>query len=109
MTAPSIGELRTRVVIEAASRDSDGGGGSDITWETVAEVWAAVRPTSGSESLALDRVAGRTGYEIYMRYRNDVSPAMRLREGSRIYDISAVFDPDGRRQWLRCLAEARDL
>jgi SPP1 family predicted phage head-tail adaptor len=75
----------------------------------VAQVWAAVTPLGGSEAFELDRVAGRASREIVIRYRGDVTLSMRFREGARVYDIRAAFDPDGRRHWLRCLAEERDL
>jgi SPP1 family predicted phage head-tail adaptor len=104
-----IGELRTRLTLEMPVRAGDGGGGADVSWQTVADVWAAVRPVSGGESLTLDRVAGRLSHEIYVRHRDDVTLAMRFRDGTRVYDIRAAFDPDGKRQWLRCLAEQRDL
>jgi SPP1 family predicted phage head-tail adaptor len=110
MTAQApIGEMKTRLTLEAPSRSGDGGGGADIVWETVAVVWAAVRPLSGDENFALDRVAGRLSHEIRIRHRTDVTLEMRFRDASRVYDIRAAFDPDGRRQWLRCLAEERDL
>jgi SPP1 family predicted phage head-tail adaptor len=105
----SIADLRTRLVLERTTRSDDGGGGAEVTWETVGEVWAAVRVASGGERFELDRVAGRQSCEIVMRHRDDVEPAMRLRDGTRVYDIRAAFDPDGRRRWLKCLAEARDL
>ena len=105
----AIGELRTRLTLEAANRTDDGGGGADVVWETVAEVWAAVRPIGGGERFKLDRVAGRLSHEIIIRYRSDVKPEMRFRAGTRVFDIRAAFDPDEHRQWLRCLAEERDL
>jgi SPP1 family predicted phage head-tail adaptor len=104
-----IGDLRTRLTLEAPSRAADGGGGASVTWSTVASVWASVRPTGGGESYALDRVAGRVTHEIVLRYRSGVTPEMRLREGTRVFEIRAAFDPDQRRHWLKCLAEERDL
>lgn len=109
MSALSAGDLRTRLTLEAPSRADDGGGGADVTWETVADVWAAVRAVSGHETFDLDRVAGRLSREIVIRFRADVTLQMRFREGTRVYDIRAAFDPDGRRHWLRCLADERDL
>jgi SPP1 family predicted phage head-tail adaptor len=105
----AAGELRTRLVIEAPARAGDGGGGATITWEQVAEVWGAVRPQTGKEDFTLDRVAGTVSHEIVIRYRADVTPAMRFRHGARSFGILAAFDPDGHRHWLRCLAEERDL
>ncbi len=105
----TAGELRTRLSLEAPSRASDGGGGASITWQEVAEVWAAVRPQSAQENLALDRVAGSVSHEIVIRFRAGVTPKMRFRQGTRVFGILAAFDPDLRRHWLRCLAEERDL
>jgi len=102
-----IGELRTRLTLEAPSRAGDGG--AAVTWSTVAEVWASVRPAAAGESFELDRVAGKITHEIVMRYRSGVVPEMRLRAGTRVFDIRAAFDPDARRRWIKCLAEERDL
>lgn len=104
-----IGELRTRLTLEAPSRTGDDGGGATVTWTTIAEVWARVRPTSGGETFDLDRVAGKVSHEIIIRHRAGVAPQMRFRAGTRVFDIRAAFDPDGRRRWTRCLTEERDL
>jgi SPP1 family predicted phage head-tail adaptor len=107
--ATPIGELRTRLTLEAPSRTGDGGGGAAVTWSTVAEVWAAVRPTAAGESFDLGRVAGKITHEIVIRHRGGVVPEMRFRAGTRVFDIRAAFDPDARRRWIKCLAEERDL
>lgn len=107
--AMHIGDLRTRLTLEAPSRVADGGGGADVTWSAVAEVWAAVKPVAGVESYALDRLAGKVSHEIVIRYRSDVKPQMRLRAGTRVFDIRVAFDPDARGRWIKCLAEERDL
>lgn len=104
-----IGELRTRLTLEAPFRTADGGGGAAVTWTTVCELWARVRPVSGGESFALDRTAGTVGHEIVIRHRGGITPQMRFRSGTRVFDIRAAFDPDGRRRWTRCLAQERDL
>lgn len=105
----TAGELRTRLTLEAPCRTSDGGGGATVTWQELAQVWAAVRPQTGDEDFALDRVAGTVSHEIVIRYRADVTPKMRFRQDARVFAILAAFDPDARRHWLRCLAEERDL
>ncbi len=110
MTAPvTIGDLRHRVSIEVASRASDGGGGANLNWTNVADVWASLSPRSGAEVLILDRVAGAVSYDIWMRYRADVVPAMRIRFGTRTFDIRAVLDTQDRGHWLKCVCEERDL
>jgi len=107
MKLPTIGELRHRVRIEAETRDDDGGGGADATWSLVAEAWASIKATGGTEAAAADALRGRTTHEIWIRYRDDVIPAMRFVASARIFDVRAVLDPDGRGRWLRCLVQER--
>ena len=104
----NIGTLSERFTLEAPVRTADGGGGAGIAWETVAELWAHVRPISGDERLAHDQLAGRLTHEAWIRWRAGVVPAMRFRQGTRIYEIVAVLEPQ-RRAWLKCLCEERNL
>jgi SPP1 family predicted phage head-tail adaptor len=107
MTTISIGDLKRRLVLEAEVRIGDGGGGADEKWTAVAEVWGAVRSRAGSERLEADGNRGRITHEVVIRWRADVSAAMRLRDGARVLDIRAAFDPDADRRWLKCLCEER--
>lgn len=107
--APAIGELRHRVALEAFARSADGGGGATGSWTLVAEVWAAVLPSSGDESFMHDRVAGRQKYSVWMRYRDGVTPDLRLRFGNRVFDIRAVVNVEERGRWLKLEVEERDL
>ena len=104
-----IGRLRHRLTLEASSRADDGGGGAVSTWEEVAGLWGAVEGASGKETVAADRLTGRAGYQIIIRYRDDVTPAMRFRRGAEAFDILAAIDKDGRRRFLVCQCERRDL
>jgi SPP1 family predicted phage head-tail adaptor len=109
---PSIGALRDRLTLQSPNRADDGGGGAVVTWDTVAELWAYVRPISGDERLRHDAVTARVTHEVWIRYRANVVPAMRFTDGARILDIVAVLDPasdPGRRDRLQCLCEERNL
>jgi SPP1 family predicted phage head-tail adaptor len=108
MTALGIGALRDRLTLQSATRVPDGGGGATVSWQAVADLWAAVRPISGDERLRHDAVTGRVTHEVWIRHRGDVVPAMRFTAGSRILEIVAVLDP-GRRNRLKCLCEERHL
>lgn len=109
MTRPTIGDMRHRVVLQQVVRTPDGGGGTAETWTTVAELWAAIRPISGDERLAADALAGQLTHEVWVRHRAAVTPAMRFLFGSRILDIRAVIDAEGRGYRLKCLCRERDL
>jgi len=104
----NIGSLRDRLTLEQLVRAPDGGGGASVTWQPVADLWAHVRPISGDERLAHDQVVGRLTHQVWIRHRTGVVPAMRFRDGARIYEIVAVLDSP-RRTHLRCLCEERSL
>jgi SPP1 family predicted phage head-tail adaptor len=106
---PAIGKLRHRLTLEAPSRAGDGGGGADISWTAVAACWGAIEDVTGSEAQTADRTGGRRQVIVSIRHRDDVAPAMRFRLDGRILPIRAVIDPEGRRKYLRCLCEERDL
>jgi SPP1 family predicted phage head-tail adaptor len=100
---PRIGALRHRLVLEAPERAGDGGGGADVTWLALGELWAAITPSAGGEGVVAERIAGRISHEIVTRWRVDIAPAMRFRSGQRVFEILAVLDVDERRRMLRCL------
>src|SRR5687767_2038695 len=104
----NIGSLRTRLTLEQPLRTPDGGGGASVAWQPVAELWAHVRPLSGDERLIHDQIAGRLTHQVWLRHRAGIVPAMRFRQGTRIYEIVAVLD-GARRTHLKCLCEERSL
>ncbi|MGE0022766.1 MAG: phage head closure protein [Hyphomicrobium sp.] len=103
----TIGDLRHRLSLEAPLASADGGGGVTRTWALVAEVWGAVRPASGAESVRADGVGGHVSHEIWIRHRAGVLPEMRFTLGARKFEIRAVIDAGERHRFLRCLAEER--
>ena len=103
-----IASLRDRLTLEQPIRTPDGGGGATVAWEPVVELWAHVRPLSGDERLRHDQIAGRLTHAVWLRHRAGVVPAMRLRQGTRIYEIVAVLDTPHRTH-LKCLCEERSL
>jgi len=105
----AIGKLRHRLVIEQPETTPDGAGGLTESWIALAEVWGAIEPLSGSERVEAGRIAGRHMHDITIRYRGDVSRNMRIRLSDRIFHILTLEDVGGRGQWLRILAEERDL
>lgn len=105
MTTNRIGDLRRRLTLEAPSRAAEEAGAAVVTWTTVADVWADVRALRGRESVDADAIVASVTHEITLRWRGDVTAAMRLRDAAVIYRIHVVRDPDGRRRRLCCLAE----
>ncbi len=104
MKRAPIGALRTRLVIEEPVETPDGGGGADVAWQTVAQVWAAITPLSGLERSEADALAARVTHRILIRHRAGIRSAMRLRQGDRVFEITAVLDA-GPRARLTLLCE----
>jgi SPP1 family predicted phage head-tail adaptor len=109
MTRPGIGGMRRRLTLEVQARAADGGGGVAIVWSPVIDLWAEVKNLGGSEQFVAEGLQGKVTHQIAIRKRTDVVPAMRLRQGARIFVIQAVLGRDDPEPYLRILAEERNL
>lgn len=66
------GELTERVIFRREVRVDDGMGGSELEWADIATRWALVRPLTGRERLAADKVEASANYLIVVRAPCDV-------------------------------------
>lgn len=107
MTVIQIGELCNRLSLETPLRSGEAGGGAEITWSPIAEVWGAVRALGGTESVEADGIKARASHEIWIRWRSDVVPQMRFVDGARVFDIVSAADAGGRRRFLKCVVVER--
>lgn len=101
------GALRHKLTLEAPTRTGDGGGGAEVSWSPVDEVWARIEARSGAETVTAEKRASRLSHTVTLRWRADLDPTQRLRLGARVLEIEAVSDPDGRRRWLQCRCTER--
>ncbi len=104
-----IGRISHRLVLEREQRASDDGGGAAVTWETVAEIWGAIEMRTGAERVEAGGIAGEVNATITVRYRDDLVPAMRFRNGAQVFEILSVLDTDGRRRYSRCQCQRRGI
>ena len=102
-----IGSLRHRVVLERPVRTAGDGGTAVITWTSLGSVHARIEQVSGREIEIADGIAARVTHKVLMRYRADVLPEMRIVAGTRVLEIEAVLDLDGRARWLQCLCKEK--
>jgi len=99
----SAGRLRRRVTIQRSVRVDDGYGGSQVVWEDVGKVWAAVEPLRGSERYAAQQVKNDLSHRVLMRYRPGITPQMRLVLNDRVLNIEAAINVEERNRWLELL------
>lgn len=103
----TVGGMRHRLVLERRRQCSEAAQDDLPDWAAIAAVWGAIEPLSGAESLAADRLQSRVTHEIRLRYRTDITSAMRLRMGARVFHIVSVIDEEERRRFLVCRVEER--
>lgn len=103
----SIGAMRHRVTIQRLTQVQDEAGQVQDQWVDVATVWAAIEGLGGREYWAAQQTVSHADHRITIRWRPDVTAAMRVVHGTRAFDVQAVID-DGRRRWLELLASLRE-
>ncbi len=102
--------LNRKLILEEASRVSDGAGGFDETWDALGTLWADLRLRTGRETGGEGGSLSNAGYRIVVRAAPQGSPSrpragQRFRDGTRIFAITAVGETDGNGQHLTCFAE----
>lgn len=105
MTAPGIGALRDRIVIEAPADVDDGAGGFVRAYVEVATVFAAVEPAASSLRTEAGGQRLVRQHRILVRRRDDLTGGHRLRLGARVFRILGLADLDGGRRFLAITAE----
>lgn len=100
MRRAQIGDLDQRVVLEQPVDTPDEIGGVTRVWTNVDQVWAQVTPMSGREEFNGERQASVIIHRVLIRWRPDVTGAMRVRLGDRFLSIHAAIDWDERRRFL---------
>ena len=85
-------ELDQRIAIEREVGVSDGQGGSTLSWQLVATVWALVRPMSGRERERAASVNAEANYLIVIRYRSDIDEKDTVVWRGRRFNLRFVKD-----------------
>jgi SPP1 family predicted phage head-tail adaptor len=94
-----------RVLLQGPSYSSDGQGGSQETWNDISQVWAQIQPLNGYEKMQAMMIQSPITHKVMMRYRSDVTTALRLLYQDRVFDIKEVINVDEAKAFLqlRCV------
>lgn len=99
------GTLRHRLLVEAQTTSKDVAGGVAPSWAQVGMRYGEIVPLSGRERVLAGSAQGVLQSRIRIRYFPGLSTAHRLRRADaeaapvseRVFQITAVLDPDGKR------------
>jgi SPP1 family predicted phage head-tail adaptor len=99
------GDLRTPARIEQAVEADDGQGGVTRIWSVLDTVWCKASTTGGREFQTAKQTRPGLTHQLSLRYRSDLTAAMRVRFDSRFLAIAAVIDVDQRHEETQLFCE----
>lgn len=100
--------MKDQVVIQSFA-GSNVGGVSVGEWSDVCTIWAEQRPIGGREAMGQQQIGAEVTTRFVIHYRTDVTEMMRLKLGTRYFDIQSVIDPTRERKELHLMClERRD-
>ena len=88
------GELTERITLQQNVPTRDEFGAEVPHWSDVATVWAKVIAMSGNEGIAQAAAVVTVAYQITLRYRGDVTSALRVLYEGLTLEIQAVLSSD---------------
>lgn len=106
MSAPvSASKLRHRLVLQKPVYARDEIGGTFVTWQNAASLWASIDPLRGDEKFNNQKLESRRFFKVFTRYRADIAPDLRFRKGTRTLLIRSVLNVDEENQTLEVICE----
>ncbi|MBH8605992.1 phage head closure protein [Thermoactinomyces sp. CICC 10521] len=102
-----ISDLRHRITIQQKTTTRDAEGNVRESWNDVATVWAAFEPMTSRwrEFLQAAAINAESYVRFRIRYRSDVTSAMRILYAGRQFDIVETIDLNGRHQKTHIFAK----
>jgi SPP1 family predicted phage head-tail adaptor len=96
MTPLRSGDLRRRITLQRRTTGQDSVGQAATTWQNVATVWASIDPATGREGVIGQALQAEVTHTITIRYRPNVTAAMRAVYQGATYNIECVIDVEQR-------------
>lgn len=88
----NAGRFDRLITIESNTATRDNIGGKVDSWATFAQVWAAYKPVTGIENVNADRIEAKAMVNFIIRYRSDITNAMRINYDGQIYNIKSITE-----------------
>ena len=100
------GKLRHLITIQQLSGSLGSLGQSSKTWGSIStdpNVYAQIRTLGGSEAILARQVYPRVSHKIMLRYHASLTTEMRIKLGSRIFNIDAIDNLEQRDTVHECM------
>ena len=104
-TGFNIGNLRYKVDLQAPTRTSDGAGGYTEAFNTIAQIFADIRPQNAIESYRQGQLQEKVTHKIYIRYRSDIQTNYKIVYESRSFMIKGIKNMNERDRFLELHCE----
>lgn len=99
------GRLNRRVVIQQHAAGSDAQGQPTSGWVDVATVWADIQYLKGIEQIKADAVTSSARVSIRIRWRTDITAAMRVLYNSVVHTVQVVLPDVATRRYVDLVCE----
>ena len=100
------GLLKKRIELQSVTLTADTGGGFTSRWATTNTVWANMQPVDkGREFYDVRQLQKSLGFVFTIRYLANVTPKMRIKFGTRLFNIRSVVNMSEKNEILRISAE----
>lgn len=86
----NFGKLDKKVAIIQQTKSKNDFGEFVFTQSTLAKVWAQIKPNGGDTDFEAETYTQQTNYEIYLRFRNDLSTRHYLQRDGVKYYIKSI-------------------
>lgn len=91
-----LGKLRHKIVIQQPTETRNISGYPSVAWSTYKTVWASIMPMQGRETTIADQTGGDITHEVHLHYESGYTPKMRVKWGSRYFEIRSVINLEER-------------
>lgn len=99
--------FRHRIEFETPSLVPNDSGGQTKTYSSVGTYWASITPKRVREFNFAQRIEPRVEHEIRLRYIAGLSQKMRIKFGTRYFEIKAMVNDEEMNEYLTITADER--
>lgn len=104
------GQMNQRIILQTRTAGVDALGQESTTWSDTMIIWAHAEPLRGREFFAAGQAQSEVDVRFRVRWRDTITPTMRVSWRDELYDIVSIIEPQGGREQLElmCSTAARD-